>query len=336
MRALTASLRLVVPPISNQEADRIKREKSPRGDEMREALKSATIYMIAQRQEIFFDETEEMKDSGVVRFALVLGERRLRGAINPAGIAGELGDPSAPDIRIDADRKYLKVFDVNADGEERLIWAVSPDAFLFQAWRGFPHQVLAGDARELATYRLLYIGMSEDGAYKRLIHAPHHARLDILTNELQVRAEARVSDEIFFFMFAIDPLQIRSWGPDDEVTDEHIEQLLSGDGGLPPAKLISDVEKAFISMLATPYNRRRYHNYPNIADGIADLGFTRYAYAIAEDISFDVQGQRVDGGYSQEGLPASNSADFILVQGDEVSLIDISEALEVDFDAVRR
>jgi hypothetical protein len=330
MRALTAALRLVAPPLSNQEADRLRHQKGVYGELARARLGEAKIYMIGQRAEIFFDEFRFNEESGRLDLVLVLGERRVLASINALSLSNMFGRSYISGMGISASSKYIHVLDVGADDTPNPVWGVSPDALLFHIWRRDPDVWIKGDGRSLASYRLLYIGMSEDGAYQRLINAPHHARLDILTNELQVRAEARVSDEIFFFLFEIDPLQMHSWGPEDELTDEHVAWMLDPELGLPPANLISDVEKAFISMLETPYNKRRYKNYPKVAGGIADKGFDSYAYAIAEDLSFDVHGQRVDGGYAP-GLPSSNSADFILVSGKEVQLIDISEAIEVDY-----
>lgn len=331
MRALTAALRLVAPPLSNQEADRLRKQEGSHGTLARARLGEAKIYMIGQRAEIFFDDFDLNQEAGHLAFSLVLGDRRTPAVINVSSISNRFGRSDIDRMEISADCKYIHVVDVADDDTRNPIWGVSPDALLFHGWRRDPDVWIKGDGRALASYRLLYIGMSEDGAYQRLINAPHHARLDILTNELQVRAEARVSDEIFFFLFEIDPLQIRSWGPEDEITDEQVAWMMNPELGLPPANLISDVEKAFISMLETPYNKRRYKNYPKVAGGLADKGFDSYAYAIAEDLAFDVQGQRVEGGFAP-GMPSSNAADFILVRGNEVQLIDVSEALEVDYD----
>jgi hypothetical protein len=330
MRTLSASLRLVVPPLSNQEADRF-RTAGPEADDARRQLGRATIYMIGQREEIFFKDLRWDEKLGHLRFTLVLGDKRVRGCMDVIGLSERFGHPDRANLGLSVGDKYIHILDVDENDEKIFVWGASPDAVLYHVWRQDPDIALERDARDLASYRLLYIGMSDDGAYQRLINAPHHARLDILTNELQIRAEARVSDETFFFMFELDPLHIQTWGQDDEITDEQIARILSPDAGLPSAKLTSDVEKAFISMLKTPYNKRRYKNYPKVAGGISDIGFDSYAYAIAEDLTFDVVGQRVDGGFAP-GLPNSNDADFILVKGDEVQLIDISEEVEVDYD----
>jgi len=287
--------------------------------------------MIGQRQEIFFEDVRWEEESGFLHFTLALGKERVPAHIFAAGLSDRFGKSDANSMGVSATRKYIHILDVDDADEKSVVWGASPDALLFHAWRRDPDIWIGGNPRELASYRLLYIGMSDDGAYQRLINAPHHARLAILTNEFQIRAEARVSDETFFFLFEIDPLQMQSWGPDDDITDEDIERMMEPDLGLPPANLISDVEKAFIAMLETPYNKRRYKNYPKVAGGLASVGLDSYAYAIAEDITFDVMGQRVDGGYAV-GLPTSNSADFILVRGGEVQLIDVSNGVEVDYD----
>jgi hypothetical protein len=330
LRALTASLRMVVPPLSNQEADRVKKSQDPVITRVRRRMGDASIYMIAQRQEIFIADKRWDEERGHLYFTLVLGEKRLEGAVDAASLSKRFGKPSSASMGIFANDKHIHVLDVDEHDNRDPVWGASADALLFHAWRRDPDVELRGDIRAFATYRLLYIGMSEDGAYQRLINAPHHARLDILTNEYQIRAEARVSDEIYFFLFDVEPLHLQSWGPDDDITDEQIARMMGPDAGLPQANLVCDVEKAFISMLDTPYNKRKYKSYPQVAGGLAGLDIDSYAYAIAEDLSFEVMGQRVDGGYSPD-LPNSNEADFILVKDGEVSLIDVSENLEVDF-----
>lgn len=327
---MSASLRLVAPPLSNQEADRF-RTSGPEANDAKRQLGRATIYMIGQRQEIFFRDIRWDEEASELRFTLVLGDRAVRGCLDARELSRRFGNPDRGTMGVSADQNYIHILDIDEDGEKTVVWGASPDALLYHVWHRDRDIALERDARDLASYRLLYIGMSDDGAYRRLIKAPHHARLDILTNELQIRAEARVSDETFFFMFEVDPLHVQSWGGDDEITDEQIERLIDPELGLPQTRLTSDVEKAFISMLETPYNKRRYKNYPKVAGGISDLGFDSYSYAIAEDLSFDVAGQRVDGGYAR-GLPNSDDADFILVKGDQVQLIDISEGVEVDYD----
>lgn len=330
MRTLTASLRLVHAPLSNQQADILKKVKTAGAKRLKQRLGEAPIYMIAQRQEIFLENASFDDDTGVASFELVLGDKRLPGRVNVASLSERYGNPDAPSMRFAQRDNAIFVMDVDEKGESKIVWGGGPDLLLMEAWRKDHDVFFDGNVREFATYRLLYIGMSDNGAYQRLINSPHHARLAILTNEWQIRAEARVSDELYFFLFEIEPLQIQMWGPEDEITDEQVQRLFAPDMGLPQTNLVCDVEKAFIRMLDTKYNDVKYTNYPRVEGGVFDLGFDSYAYVIAEDITFEVQGQRVDGGY-QYGLPSSNEADIVMVRGDDVSLIDVSEELKLNY-----
>ncbi len=330
MRTLTASLRLVHAPLSNQQADLLRKVKTAGAKRLKQRLGEAPIYMIAQRQEIFLENASFDDEAGVASFELVLGDKRLPGRVNVASLSERYGNPDAPSMRFAQRDNAIFVMDVNDKGESKIVWGGGPDLLLMEAWRRDPDVFFDGNVREFATYRLLYIGMSDNGAYQRLINSPHHARLAILTNEWQIRAEARVSDELYFFLFEIEPLQIQMWGPEDEITDEQVQRLFAPDMGLPEANLVCDVEKAFIRMLDTKYNEVKYISYPRVEGGVFDLGFDSYAYVIAEDITFEVQGQRVDGGY-QYGLPSSNEADIVMVRGDDVSLIDVSEELKLNY-----
>jgi hypothetical protein len=123
-----------------------------------------------------------------------------------------------------------------------------------------------------------------------------------------------VTDETYLFFFAVSPLLFRVIE-----TDEEFKKMF-GRTQFEHTRNIADAEKAFIKVLQAKYNDVRYRNYPKSTDGLYGLGLTTYAYVISEDIQFQTQTTTITGGYAP-GLPCSNDADAIEIEGDSVSLV---------------
>ncbi|QGZ93887.1 hypothetical protein [Terricaulis silvestris] len=323
MHSMTASLRLVYPPISNQHADWLLEDAAAR-----ERLDTAKLYMIAARREVEFHNLAWNEDEQVLSFDLGFPGELVAGSVDVDAIMEDWPRSERGAADVAAGPKRIEISDVNGAGYP--VW-FTPDKFLWNVWRGHKYVSFAGDVRQFAKYDLLYIGMSQDSAFKRLVALPHEARLKILTNELVRGAQGRLSEEIMFFFFDIDPLFVSTYGDDDEIDDVAVDMLMNPLKRVQPQVLVEDAEKAFIKMLQTPYNRRRYHKYPAIAKGLADTILQRYGYSIAEDLSFMIGDLEMVGGYA-EGLPCSNDADFIFVDGPTASLVDISERMRTEFD----
>jgi hypothetical protein len=59
-------------------------------------------------------------------------------------------------------------------------------------------------------------------------------------------------------------------------------------------------------------------NYPKGADGLYGTGIDRYGYLIGESLAFNTAHGRIKGARDPNGS-ISNDADFIFVDGDQVS-----------------
>jgi hypothetical protein len=169
---------------------------------------------------------------------------------------------------------------------------------------------------EAATYDLLYVGIAKTGdSFDRLIKNGHKARQTILGNESQRSPGARVTDEIFLFLFRAEPLTITTFAADHEFQDEDFTEAVD------PKRVVADAEKAFVNMLKPEYNIVQFSNYPRGADGLYGLDYARYGYAICEAMSFNTPHGCVRGG--RDGLTGmiSNDADAIFVDGDQVQFV---------------
>jgi hypothetical protein len=75
--------------------------------------------------------------------------------------------------------------------------------------------------REASVYDLLYVGIAKAGdSFDRLINRGHKPRMEILANEPQRYPGARVIDETYLFLFALDPLTITTFDFDHDFTAE--------------------------------------------------------------------------------------------------------------------
>lgn len=232
-------------------------------------------------------------------------------------IGGSFASPEATEY----DVVELAEVDAHGDRVTPLEWFTA-DKLLFERWRR--RRIVSGldRHRDFTRYRLLYVGISKaNDSFERLLKAGHEKRLAILSNERQLAAGARVTDEIYLFFFTVDPLFFRIIE-----TDHELSEFMKGTG-FDHVRNIADAEKAFVSVLQSGYNDVRFNVFPKGDDGLYGVGLLRYGYVISEDIEFVTNAVSFRGGYGVANLPCSNEADLVLVEGDKVSLHRAEEML---------
>ena len=161
MKYMLASLRLVYPPISNREADWLLRD-----EDARKHLDQARIYLIGQRQEIFFRNLKADEATGVLNFTLEMGEHAALGTVDCNAIGQRFGSEAAVQIGAESGAKIIRVFEHMADGTRAELEWFTPDKLLFNAWRGSKLVSVTNYSRAFSTFDLLYIGMSRGSAFK--------------------------------------------------------------------------------------------------------------------------------------------------------------------------
>jgi hypothetical protein len=170
--------------------------------------------------------------------------------------------------------------------------------------------------RELATYELLYVGISKvEDAFERLLRQPHDKRLRILANEPQRSPGARVTDETYLLFFKTDVLRIHTFAPDSDFGGE-----LASPPDLHDPRIVADAEKAFVRFINGRYNTVKYKHYPRGADGLFGGDLRRYAYVIAEDITLVGAAGTIRGGYDPH-FPNANGADAIFIDNQTATLM---------------
>lgn len=298
-RAKSTFLELVMPPISNQEAYWLK-DQPAAADFMR----NSDFYMIGGKPKSRFSNLSVCEQTMTIKFDLYIGDD-LRGAGSISVLELEAveefeGDKCGVGGREDS----IDIFH-EKDGDNYLIERFTPENILWHRSREVRGISGLDNYEELFCYDLLYVGIAKKGdSYERLIKNGHHARLDILANEPQRYPGARVTDEIFLFLFRIEPLFITTFSADSEI---------DLDFGYNHKKIVIDAEKAFVSLLQPNYNTVKFNQYPKSDDGLYDSKLNRYTYSIGEAITFNTPHGKIKGGRDKEFGGLTNKADFIFV-----------------------
>lgn len=304
-------MRLVYPPVSNQEAEWL--AQIP---EVEERWRQSDFYMIAGRAEARFTNFCFDAENGVMSLDLQVGESGpSRGALKIAELGGvnELGDAN---IRIETGDKVIRVFLAEQDPkkDEPLTWFTT-ERLLYDKGRNHPGIYGFANYLEHTTYDLLYVGIAKKGdTYDRLVAKGHKARQSILSNEPQRYPGARPTDEIFLFFFRPESLFLTAFGIDHDFSETDFSE--------PPVdtkSIVADAEKAFVSLLKPDYNHVQYKSYPKGTDGLYGSKIQRYGYLIGENISFRTAHGEIVGGWNYALDMISNRADALFVEGDDVS-----------------
>lgn len=304
-------LETVYPPISNQEAVWLQQDS-----DVERILRDSDFYMIggraeAQFQNIAVDEVEQ-----IVNFDFVIGDAfsdsvSIRLDELPLIAAGKLDT-----YWIEAGEKFLRVWDgpIGEDQSNILEWFTT-EKLIWDRSRGRAGIEGLDRYKEAATYDLLYVGIAKVGdSFDRLIKRGHKARMDILANEPQRYPGARVTDEIYLFLFAAQPMIMKTFEFDHDFEDGDFDNFQDN------KRIVADAEKAFVSLLKPDYNVVKFASYPKGADGLYGAGFDRYGYAICESFTFNTAHGCIRGGRDPLTGFISNDADSIFVDGDNVRL----------------
>jgi len=309
-------LKLVAPPLSNYDAERLKDDKE--ATIWRQALSNSNLYMIVQCYESFFiyDETK-LNKSISISFTLKLKISVANVESNFEIDLNEFVNLYNADLEnfslgfgFNKDKIIFWECELFTNKKIRIIETITPKMVLSFKSYGFENLFLNfTDFTKLNRYYLHYIGISKSqNSFSRLVVKPHDKRLRILSKENTFNSNNRLTDEIMLLFFQIEPFRIQIF--DGEIHDD-----------LDYTRLISDAEKAFISILKSSYNKIQYKNYPKTNDGLYNDNFTSYGYKIGNPLTLVTNDTIIEGDkFSEYNLMCEN-ADSIIIKGNNVELI---------------
>jgi hypothetical protein len=304
-------LETVYPPVSNQEA--VWLQNDPK---VEARLRQSDFYMIGGRAEAKYLNLAIDPDTYVVTFDFTIGDNfRDPVEIHIRDLPG-VNESEAGSFWVEAREKYIRVWDgpIGEPASNVLEWFTT-EKLIWDRSRGRPGIERFGRHREAATYDLLYVGIAKVGdSFDRLISNGHKARMEILGNEAQRYPGARVTDEIYLFLFNVQPLIMTTFEPNHDFEDEDFS------GDYDHKRIVADAEKAFVSLLKPEYNVVKFASYPKGADGLYSSDFVRYGYAICEAVSFNTPHGRIRGSRDPATGFITNDADNIFVEGNTVRL----------------
>jgi hypothetical protein len=305
------SLRLVYPPISNQEAEWLRHDPG-----VEAALRQSNIYMIVSRAEAkFLDLLGSAEDLSLL-LTFATGDGLRDPVLMRVGELPGVVELAAARLKLDCGDKIIRVFRQHDSAEDELLQWFTTEKLLFDRWQGMPGLYGLEKRRELATYELLYVGISKvEDAFERLLCQPHDKRLRILANEPQKSPGARVTDETYLLFFKTDVLRIHTFAPDTDFEGE-----FASPPDLHDPRIVADAEKAFVHFIDGRYNIVKYRQYPRGADGLFGTELQRYVYVIAEDLTLRGAAGTIRGAYHPE-LPNANGADAIFIDRETATLL---------------
>lgn len=304
-------LEMVFPPISNQDAFLVKDE--PRVEML---MRQSDFYMIAGKPRYEFSNFKFDNEEQTIEFAISLGGSVLdTGVVYLAGLPIYQGEDDIL-FAVTHGKTFIAILDgPSSSAKTRIIERYTPESIIWARSRSIEGIFGLDKFRELSVYDLLYVGIAKVGdSYDRLIAKGHQARMDILSNEPQRYPGARVSDEIFLFLFTVVPTIMQTFELDHEFTDEDVS------GNYEAKRIVADAEKAYVSLLKPQYNFVKFNGYPRGKDGLYEKGFDRYGYCIGEAVIFNTAHGKIKGGRHPLMGAMSNDADCIFVEGDNVTL----------------
>ncbi|MBS1186562.1 MAG: hypothetical protein H6R04_580 [Burkholderiaceae bacterium] len=267
--------------------------------------------MLAQRHEVLFENYGVSTQERTFNFDLVCGSAAARNLkINTDELIGDFEG----EVEIELGARHIRIWNANSKRGEPIYWATT-DKLLYDVWRKRIGITGLPSVLPFTNYDLYYVGISkENDSFSRLFDTGHKNRLKILSNETQYSPTARLTDEIYIFLFDIEDLGIKTLSIDDlELPDP-----------LGKKRLVADAEKAFIKVLDCKYNEVKYKDYPASADGLSDAGLTRYGYVIDEDITFAAPKGIIRGIHDILSVK-DRHPDMIFIEGESVTLVSSEE-----------
>jgi len=302
-------LQTVYPPISNQEAIWLKDDA-----EVEAIFRLSDFYMIAGRAEARFLDITFDSVNEALNFQFVIAESFCDFVTINIRELPLVANSNIETFYVETGEKLIRIWDGPiGNSESSVLEWFTTEKLIWDRSRGYRGIKFFEFYSEAATYDLLYVGIAKVGdSFERLIANGHKARMDILGNEPQRYPGARVTDEIYLFLFEAQPLIMQTF------TAEHDFENEDFSGNYEHKRIVADAEKAFVSLLKPEYNVQKFKNYPKSADGLYKSEYERYGYSICEAVSFNTAHGCFSGSRDPITEMITNDGDFIFVEGSEV------------------
>jgi hypothetical protein len=265
--------------------------------DIEQALYKASLYLIAQRPVITFENVIPDKKEFILNF-----EIHQKGNSNILKCRLPLAQPIVGSTENDTifigfnnlDKSLIQdlppYFNIHGfslvkqlpNKEEFLIW-FSPEKLLQNWWKDYIECEIEGDYKSFLRYKVHYVGKAtKQGILKRL--TGHSTFQDILSMEEPVTEKQLPANEIVILPFEFaENLQIQTFGVESDL--KNMTSAFLGENYPDQEKIFLDAEKALIKAMKPNYNKELFRNYPISKDGLSDLNYKAISYSFIDPIS---------------------------------------------------
>jgi len=321
-KSIMNQLKLAYSPLSNYEFNFLKDDKI-----IEEIIEDASIYIIAQRPILSFENVTSNKEELLLEFEIHQKNNPNILKCKFPYLQEPIGASSDKDIimavnTIDPEYKtseypinkahglsLLEVEDINDKNPKFLVW-FSPEKFLQNSWNNSIESVIEGDVRSFTNYVIHYVGKAtKQSILKRL--TGHSTLQEILSVETPFQYGDLPTHEITLLLFGFhDNLEIKSFGVNSDI-DEMVASLM-GKNRPEKERIFLDAEKALIKAMQPGYNKELFNNYPVSRDGLYQEKYDAISYTFMDPITLKYPLGEIDG-----GLIPHLGGDVIIIKDNE-------------------
>ncbi|MDR6803173.1 hypothetical protein J2Y45_000443 [Dyadobacter sp. BE34] len=300
MKRLINQLELAYAPLTAYEFAVMKDDP-----QFEEALDRASLYILAQRPVMTFDNVRFDRDGLLFDISQKNNPETLhcklpftQSAIHLAnsqniGLAPHFLDPGKQTYFMPFNE--LRGFSLTnrSDLREQFVAWFSPEKFLWNWWNEHLNCSFAGNLELFTRYRVHYVGKAtKQNIVKRI--TGHSTLQDILSLETPVTEKQLPANEITLLAFQFaDNVQFQSFGADPQI--DQMVAAFKGEDLPSQERIFLDVEKALIKALKPKYNRALFNSYPISKDGLYRNNYQFISYSFYDPITLIYKDGEITG-----------------------------------------
>lgn len=302
MNAAYFNLKLNYSPLSSYDFSIIKVDPI-----VQKALSNVTLYMLCQRNSLYFDSVLLNTELSELEFNIVQNSNesilKCRMPIEQKNVFTKHDNPIT--VRFWWSKEshwtqfppYDKVTGImfySGEGYTNFRLLITPDKFIYNYLKGQIDAMIEGNIQKFWQFDVLYVGKAVDQSVVKRLN--NHATLqDILSREDSLHDGNLPTYETYLLLFDIEAETIfRQYSPE---TKGKIISMLKGE--LPIQNdITTDAEMALINALSPKYNKIFYKNYPKYQTGLSREYFNKIYYAFSDEITLKYQNGEIKGGNS--------------------------------------
>ncbi len=274
---------------------------------IQEIIETSSLYIIAQRPELRFDNLTFIEDEEAIEFEIRQNENpdflKCKVPFFQDNIATDrdkdvllyLGTKDENNFRNGFPYNNVQGFKIYQDkisDDNFLVW-FSPEKFLQNFWKGHLEATVKGNIRTFTKYKVHYVGQAtKQDIWKRL--TGHEKLQDILSLELPITYGSLPTYEIAVLLFEFqENIEIHTFGYDSNVDD--MVDAVTGKHRPDQRTIFLDAEKALIKSMQPKYNDELFKSYPRSKDGLHKHGFDTVSFSFIDPITLVYDKGEIEG-----------------------------------------